>query len=141
VFLWVFGDNVEDRMGHGRYLIFYILAGVIGNVLFAWLNPTATVPTIGASGSIAGVLGAYLVSYPRARVLTVIFILFFFTVLELPAVILLLYWFALQVLNGLATLGGAAQSTGVAWWVHVGGFTAGMLLLPIFARRPAWRAP
>jgi membrane associated rhomboid family serine protease len=141
VFLWVFGDNVEDRMGHGRYLIFYVVVGAIGNVLFAALNPAATVPTIGASGSIAGVLGAYLLSFPRARVLTVVFILFFVTVVEIPAVVLLLYWFALQILNGLATLGGAEQAAGVAWWAHVGGFIAGMLLLPIFARQPAWRAP
>jgi membrane associated rhomboid family serine protease len=141
VFLWVFGDNVEDRMGHGRYLIFYIVVGVVGNLVFALLNPNATIPTIGASGSIAGVLGAYLVCYPRARVLTVILILFFPLIVSVPAVLLLLYWFGLQLLNGLAALGGAASASGVAWWAHVGGFTAGMLLLPLFARRPAWRAP
>jgi membrane associated rhomboid family serine protease len=135
VFLWVFGDNVEDRMGHGRYLIFYILAGVIANTVFALVNPTATIPTIGASGSIAGVLGAYLVSYPRARVLTVILIVFFPLIVPIPAVLLLLYWFGLQLLNGLAALGGAAATSGVAWWAHVGGFVAGMVLLPLFAQR------
>lgn len=137
VFLWVFGDNIEDRMGHLRYLFFYLLVGALGNLLFAFVNPGGLAPAIGASGAIAGVLGAYLWSYPRARVLTVIFIFIFFTVIEIPAVILLLYWFALQVVNGLASLGGAERAAGVAWWAHIGGFLAGMLLVPLLARRPA----
>ena len=116
------------------------LAGVIANTVFALVNPTATIPTIGASGSIAGVLGVYLVSHPRARVLTVILIVFFPLIVPVPAVLLLLYWFGLQLLNGLAALGGAAATSGVACWAHVGGFVARTVLLPLFAqRRPGGR--
>lgn len=141
LFLWVFGDNVEDRMGAFRYLVFFLLVGAIGNLAHALANPGLTAPTVGASGAVAGVLGAYMVSYPRARVLTLVFLGIFFTVLEIPAVLFLLYWFFLQVANGVASLSPMARlASGVAWWAHIGGFVSGMVLLPWF-QRYRWRPP
>lgn len=136
LFLFIFGDNVEDRMGHARYLFFYLLVGVVANAVYVLVSPASAVPTIGASGAIAGVLGAYLVSYPRARVLTLIILVIFVTVVRLPAWIFLLYWFFLQVISGFATLpSAAAAASGVAWWAHIGGFVAGALLIHLFAER------
>ncbi len=131
LFLWVFGDNVEDRLGHFRYLLFYLAAGIIGSVSHILTNPASEVPVIGASGAVAGVLGAYLITFPRARVLALIPIIFFFTLAEIPAVIFLAMWFILQLFNGAASLGGAANP--VAWWAHIGGFIAGAILIKIIA--------
>jgi membrane associated rhomboid family serine protease len=135
--LFIFGDNIEDRLGSGRYLLFYLLSGVAAGLLQSFLLPTSREPMIGASGAIAGVLGAYLVLYPRARVASLVPILFIFTIIEIPASIFLLFWFVSQLFSGWLTLGGAAGS-GVAWWAHVGGFLFGMVAVLLFARRPAY---
>ncbi|MFZ5652383.1 MAG: rhomboid family intramembrane serine protease [Bacillota bacterium] len=133
LFLWVFGDNVEDRLGHFRYLLFYLAAGVAGSIAHIISNPLSEVPIIGASGAVAGVLGAYFVTFPRSRVLALVPILIFFTIVEIPAVIFLALWFVLQIFNGTASLGGAADA--VAWWAHVGGFVAGIILIKTIAPR------
>lgn len=132
-FLWIFGDNIEDRMGHLRYLAFYLLSGLLagaGHVIFNW---GSTAPTVGASGAIAGVLGAYLVLFPRSRVLTLVPWFFFFTV-EIPATLMLGYWFLIQLLSGWASAGVGAGG-GVAWWAHVIGFAVGFIFARPFARR------
>jgi membrane associated rhomboid family serine protease len=132
--LYIFGDNVEDRMGGGRYLIFYLLGGVAAALVHAWTNAASTVPTIGASGAIAAVLGAYIVLYPRARVITLIpFLFFFFPILEVPAVVYLGVWFLSQILNGaFALVDTTYQQGGVAWWAHIGGFVFGLVLIKFF---------
>jgi membrane associated rhomboid family serine protease len=132
--LFIFGDNVEDRMGSGRYLVFYLLSGVAAALMQAFLLPGSSVPMIGASGAIAGVLGAYLVLFPRARILSLVPILFIFTLIEIPALIFLLFWFASQLFSGFLALGGASGS-GVAWWAHIGGFVFGLLSVFLFAAR------
>jgi hypothetical protein len=133
-FLWIFGDNVEDRLGHGRYLVLYLAAGAAASVAHVLANPTSTIPTVGASGAIAGVLGAYFVTYPRARVTTLIPIFVFIHIAELPAWLVLGMWFALQFLSGSLALGTTqAAAGGVAWWAHIGGFAAGMLLRPLLS--------
>jgi membrane associated rhomboid family serine protease len=135
VYLWIFGDNVEDRLGPGRYLVFYVLSGVGAGLAHGYLHPTSTVPTVGASGAISGVLGAYLVLFPQARVLTLVPILFVFVdIVEIPAVLYLGLWFLMQLVSGaVAVLGGAAG--GVAWWAHIGGFVLGAALAPLLRRR------
>ncbi len=132
--LFIFGDNVEDRLGGFRYLIFYLLSGVAAAVLQALILPTSRVPTIGASGAIAGVLGAYLVLYPRAKVASLVPILFIFTIIEIPAFLFLLFWFVSQLFSGWLTLQGTAGA-GVAWWAHVGGFLFGMAAVGLLARK------
>ncbi len=132
--LFIFGDNVEDRMGGGRYLVFYLLSGLAAGLLQSLVLRTSTVPMIGASGAIAGVLGAYLVLYPRARIASLVPILFIFTIIEIPATIFLLFWFVSQLFSGWLALGGASGS-GVAWWAHVGGFLFGVVGVLIFAPR------
>jgi len=134
LYLWVFGDNVEDSMGPARFLVFYLAVGAVGNLSHAVTNLTSQVPTVGASGAIAGVLGAYFMSFPRARVLALIPIGLFVTITEVPAVLFLLLWFLLQLVSGLASLGGGIAS-GTAWWAHIGGFVAGVLLVAAFRRR------
>jgi membrane associated rhomboid family serine protease len=134
-YLWIFGDNVEDRMGHGRFLAFYFAAGIASGVLHTVMNPGSAVPTIGASGAIAGVLGAYLVLFPRARVLTLVPIFVFFQLMALPAVIVLGLWFVFQFFSGaLAIAYTTATTGGTAWWGHIGGFALGMLLGRVLAR-------
>jgi len=140
-FLWIFGDNVEDRMGHLRYLIFYLLSGIGAALLHIYLNPTSTVPTIGASGAISGVMGAYFLLFPHARIITLIPIFFFIDIIELPAILFIGYWIALQFFGGAIALSAAHQAGGVAWWAHVGGFFTGMVLLPFFKQRKSKRAP
>jgi membrane associated rhomboid family serine protease len=133
-FLWIFGDNVEDRTGHGRYLLLYLasgLAGSIGHVLF---SANSGVPTVGASGAIAGVMGAYLITFPHARVLTLVPIIFFLTTVEIPAFLILLYWLALQFLSGAASLGADTVQGGIAWFAHVGGFVMGIPLMLLLRR-------
>lgn len=131
-FLYIFGDNVEDYLGHFKYLVFYIFTGLIAMVTQAFINLHSTLPAVGASGAIAGVLGAYFVVYPRARVLT----WFFIFVLWVPAWIILGYWFALQFLSGTASvLAMQGDMGGVAFWAHVGGFIAGALLVKVFGER------
>jgi len=143
IYLAIFGDNVEDRLGRLRYLAFYLLTGIAAGLAQAHLYPDSAVPTVGASGAISGVLGAFLVLYPQARVLSVVPLLFFFPVVELPALLYLGFWFLMQLANGTAALTIARDSGGVAWWAHVGGFVAGMALAPVLRRRqsypPVWR--
>lgn len=135
--LWIFGDNVEDRMGPIRFLIFYLTCG-LGAGLLHWLtNPSSVIPTVGASGAIAGVLGAYLLLYPHARVITIFPVFFYPLIFELPAVFYLAFWFMSQLFSGFASLASPQDVGGVAWWAHVGGFVAGMVLLRLFVlRRP-----
>lgn len=136
--LHIFGDNVESALGHGRFALFYLLSGLAASLLHLVTNAHSAVPTIGASGAIAGVMGAYFVLYPRARVLTLVPIFFFFTLVEIPAYVFLGFWFVLQFFSGAFSLaGGQVQAGGVAWWAHVGGFVAGIFLLRIL--RPARR--
>ena len=136
MFLWIFGDNVEDRLGHGRYLVFYLLAGYVATFAHAFANPTSHIPAIGASGAISGVLGAYLFLHPRARIKTLVFVFIFFTTIEIPAIVFLPLWFLLQLGPGLASIGnGEAAGGGVAWFAHIGGFVAGPILLWALGRR------
>ena len=130
LYLWVFGDNIEDKLGHGRFLAFYLLCGLAATLLHIVIDATSTVPTVGASGAISGVLGAYLLMFPKARVVTIIPIFFFLQVAELPALIVLGFWFVIQFFNGIASLGyETAGMGGVAWWAHIGGFIAGLLFV------------
>src|SRR5580700_7221587 len=126
--LWIFGDNVEDRMGPLRFAIFYLICGSIAGVTQMLTNPDSVVPSVGASGAIAGVLGAYLLFFPTARLIVLIPILFFPFFFELPAVIFLAIWFFIQLFSGTAMLANPGQVGGIAFWAHVGGFIAGMLL-------------
>jgi membrane associated rhomboid family serine protease len=136
LYLYIFGDNVEDRMGHFRFLAFYVLCGVGGSLAHVVANPESTVPSIGASGAIAGVLGAYLVLYPRARVVALLPIFVFVQLVRVPAMIFLVFWILQQFLMGAMTMGmNTAQSGGVAWWAHIGGFGLGAALVFLF-RRP-----
>lgn len=131
-FLWVFGAHIEDVMGSGKFLLFYLLSGIASAAVQFGTSLGSPVPVIGASGAIAGVMGAFLIVYPRVRVLTLIFILIFITTVELPAAILLIYWFALNLLSGLGSLSVVSQAQGVAWFAHVGGFLAGMGMVRLF---------
>jgi membrane associated rhomboid family serine protease len=135
LYLWIFGDNVEDRLGRVRFLAFYLLCGVAASFAHVLANPASTVPTIGASGAIAGVLGAYFLLYPRSRVLTLVPLGFFLQVVQLPAFLFLGFWFLMQFVVGAASLSAGAGGGGVAWWAHVGGFVAGALLQLVFRRR------
>jgi membrane associated rhomboid family serine protease len=135
LFLWIFGDNVEDRMGHGRFLVFYLLCGTVAAMLQVAFSPGSRIPMVGASGAIAGVLGAYLVLFPRSRILTLVPIFIFIQIIEVPAIIFLGLWFALQLFSGVGTLGQSADVGGVAFWAHAGGFAAGMIAVWFF-RQP-----
>lgn len=127
-FLWIFGNNVEDSMGHLRFLIFYVLCGLAAAGAHVFSDPTSTLPMVGASGAISAIMGAYLLLYPRAKVKTVIFIVIFLTVIELPAFLYLGYWFLLQLFGVL----GPSVGGGVAFWAHIGGFIAGLILVLLF---------
>jgi membrane associated rhomboid family serine protease len=136
LYLWIFGDNVEDELGHGRYLVFYLGSGILAALLQGVLSPSSTVPMIGASGAIAGVLGAYFVLHPRARIVTLVPLFLFFPLVEVPAWLYLLFWFLMQFWAGTSSLAsGSGAEGGVAWWAHVGGFVSGLLLLALL--RPA----
>lgn len=128
-FLWLFGNNVENRLGPFLYVMLYLVGGLIGSGVHWSMDPTSTVPVIGASGAIAAILGAYAVTWPWARVSCLVFLLFFVTIIDVPALIVLGMWFVVQVLSGEQSLQ-ASASGGVAWWAHVGGFLAGMALMP-----------
>ena len=132
--LYIFGDNIEDRMGGGRYLVFYLLSGVAAALLESFVLRGSSVPMIGASGAIAGVLGAYLILYPRARIASLVPILFIFTIIEIPALLFLLFWFVSQLFSGWLTLQGS-NGSGIAWWAHVGGFVFGMTAVNLFTQR------
>jgi membrane associated rhomboid family serine protease len=134
-FLWIFGDNVEDRLGHARFLLFFILCGMIGNAAHYVFNAGSMLPAIGASGAISGVLGVYLVSYPRARILVLVPI-FFLYLIEVPAIMFVGFWFVLQFISGAVSVAARGASGGVAWWAHVGGFVGGILIFKLFRPRP-----
>jgi membrane associated rhomboid family serine protease len=145
-FLWVFGDNVEDTMGHGRFLLFYLLCGTAAALTHVLTSPNSTLPVVGASGAVAGVMGAYIVQFPHSRIFTLVFIFFFITTVEVPASIMLAYWFVIQVFSGLGSIARTnltAEGGGVAWFAHVGGFVAGVALVKLMARRrnERWRRP
>ena len=138
LYLWIFGDNVEDRMGHGRFLVFYLLCGVAAALAQTITAPDSIVPMVGASGAIAGVMGAYFVLYPKSRIVTLIPLFFFFQVIEVPAILFLGIWFLMQFLSGvgsIVTAVGSQPAGGVAVWAHVAGFVAGISGVIVF-RRP-----
>ncbi len=135
LFLWIFGNNVEDAMGPVKYVFFYLLGGIAALALQVVIDPNSTAPTLGASGAIAAVLGGYIVLYPRARVLTLIFIIFFFTVVELPALIVLGLWFIQQAVFAAAGLTNPTAGGGVAYFAHVGGFVFGLSTIRLLATR------
>jgi hypothetical protein len=133
-FLYIFGDNVEDRLGHFRYLVFYLLCGLASGISHLVINWHSMIPTIGASGAIAGVMGAYFILYPRAKILTLVPIFIFFQFIELPAFLFLGVWFLFQFLSA---AGASAQAGGIAWWAHIGGFVFGVIFLKLFEMLPA----
>ncbi|MBP2639543.1 MAG: rhomboid family protein [Firmicutes bacterium] len=135
-YLKIFGDNIEDRMGHGMFFLFYILCGVVANIVQIIVDPASQIPTIGASGAISGVLGAYSVCFPSAKVSTVVFLFIFLTVIEIPALLFLGLWFFMQLQSGAASLFMAGSN--VAWWAHIGGFLAGMALVNLFPKRQSY---
>jgi membrane associated rhomboid family serine protease len=142
LYLWIFGNNIEDRLGRLPFLLFYFVGGFAAAFSQVLIGPNSTVPVIGASGAIAAVLGAYLVLFPRARVLSLVFLGFFYQLLEVPALVVLGLWFVLQLIDGLASLGVESSSGGVALFEHIGGFIAGVLVglvLRTAARRPPAR--
>ncbi|MGB4780984.1 rhomboid family intramembrane serine protease [Candidatus Methylomirabilis sp.] len=130
LYLWIFGDNVEDRIGRLKFLVFYLLSGLAAAAAQIWTDPASKIPMVGASGAISGVLGAYLFLFPHARVLTLIPLGFFYRLIEVPALIVLGFWILVQVLNGVGTLG--VQVGGVAWFAHIGGFVAGLGMVVLF---------
>lgn len=134
LYLWIFGDNVEDSLGHGRYLLFYLVGGVVASFTHILTNPGSQIPTVGASGAIAAVLGAYLVLYPQSKVLTIIPLGFFIRMTLIPASIVLGLWFVLQFFSGVLSLGGPDVG-GVAFWAHIGGFVSGVVMAKLFAKR------
>ena len=133
LFLWVFGSSVEDRLGHLSYLFFYLLCGLGAGVTHILANWGSSVPSIGASGAISGIMGAYIVLFPFSRILTLVPLLFFFFTVRIPALLMIGYWFAIQFLSGLSSLGEANQG-GVAWWAHIGGFVMGAILIMLMPR-------
>jgi membrane associated rhomboid family serine protease len=145
LYLFIFGDNVEDRLGHGKYLVFYLACGFLATFAHAFFSPASRIPAIGASGAIAGVLGAYLVLFPRAQVTTLIPIFILITIRQIPAIFILGFWFILQLFSGVGSLGvtDAQDMGGVAYFAHIGGFVAGMLLIAPFGglRKPRRAQP
>jgi membrane associated rhomboid family serine protease len=143
LYLWIFGNNIEDRLGRLRFIVFYLAGGVIAALAQVAVDPASDIPTVGASGAIAATLGGYLVLYPRARITTLVFLGFFYQLINVPAVIVLGFWFVLQLFDGLASLGAEAIG-GVAFFAHIGGFVAGALAVRVFAagrRGPARPGP
>ena len=136
--LYIFGDNIEDRVGSTRYLLFYLLSGVAAAFLQIFVVQSSSDPMIGASGAIAGVLGAYLISFPGARIASLVPILFIFTIVDIPAIIFLVFWFISQLYSGLFAMQGGGAS-GIAWWAHIGGFIFGVIMVFFFRRRTVYR--
>jgi len=137
LYLWIFGDNVEDRMGHFKYLIFYLICGFTSSIVHILTNMSSSIPTIGASGAISGVLGAYFIVFPEARVMTILPFGFFLQIAAIPAFLFLGFWFISQTLNGVASLAVRTYMTsgGVAWWAHIGGFITGIIIGRRYRRR------
>jgi membrane associated rhomboid family serine protease len=128
LYLWIFGNNIEDILGPMRFILFYFVCGLAAHALHIVSNPSSIIPTVGASGAIAGTLGAYLIAYPRARILTLMFILIFIRLTVVPAFVIIIFWFFINLVSGLTSLGGMATG-GVAWFAHIGGFIAGVILI------------
>ncbi len=141
-FLWIYGDNVEDILGRGKFLFFYLACGIAAALVHLLFNPGSRIPTVGASGAIAGVMGAYMVKYPHARITTLIPIIIFFTTVDLPAWFILIYWFVIQIFSGVGELATSAnvQQGGVAWFAHIGGFLVGAILIKVLPTRERYRA-
>lgn len=139
LFLYIFGDNVEGRMGHFRYLVFYIVCGLLAALFQFVTNIHSVIPMVGASGAISGVLGAYMTFYPRSRILTLVPVFFFIQFIHIPAAVFIFVWFIIQFLSGLGTLSAPKETGGVAFWAHIGGFVAGLLLARFFDRKPYLR--
>ncbi|MBN2071026.1 MAG: rhomboid family intramembrane serine protease [Candidatus Krumholzibacteriota bacterium] len=131
LYLWIFGNNIEDILGPLKFLLFYFLGGLTAHAMHIASDPSSLIPTIGASGAIAGILGAYLITYPRARVLTLMFLFIFIRLMVVPAYVIIIFWFVIQLLSGFASLGG--HSGGVAWFAHIGGFLGGIALIFLMA--------
>lgn len=139
-FLWIYGDNIEDILGRGKFLLFYVLCGVAAGLVHVLFNLDSRVPTIGASGAIAGIMGAYLVKFPHSRIVTLVPVIIFFTTMEIPAWLILLYWFVLQFFSGVGTIGQShLNQGGVAWFAHVGGFLAGIALIYLLRPQAKYR--
>ncbi|MBL8242501.1 MAG: rhomboid family intramembrane serine protease [Bryobacterales bacterium] len=139
-FLWIYGDNVEDILGHAQYLVFYLLCGVAATMVHILFNMDSRVPTVGASGAIAGVMGAYVVKFPHSRITTLVPVFVFLTTMEIPAYVILLYWFVIQFFSGVGSVGHSHLSQGgVAWFAHVGGFLAGVALILVMRTQQRWR--
>jgi membrane associated rhomboid family serine protease len=135
-FLWIFGDNVEDVLGHAKYLVFYLLCGIAAGLTQVLFSAGSRAPMVGASGAIAGVMGAYLIKFPHSRIVTLIFVFVFITTIEVPAVVMLVYWFVIQIFSGVGTIGYThASQGGTAFFAHIGGFIAGMLLVALMGAR------
>lgn len=133
LYLWIFGNNIEDLLGPLKFIVFYLVCGVAAAAAHILTDPSSTVPTVGASGAVSGVLGAYFIVHPRAKVLTLVFLGIFIRPMLLPAGLILLLWFVLQIFSGFASLSTGIQSSGVAWFAHIGGFVAGIVLIKIMA--------
>ena len=138
-FLWIYGDNVEDILGHSQYLLFYLLCGLAATMVHIAFNADSRVPTIGASGAIAGVMGAYVIKFPHSRITTLVPITIFLTTVDIPAYFILLYWFVIQFFSGVGSVGHSHLSQGgVAWFAHVGGFLAGVALILVMRTEKRW---
>lgn len=131
-FLWVFGSHIEDAIGSAKYAILYLVCGVAAAIVQALVMAGSPIPTIGASGAIAGIMGAFLLLYPRVRILTLLFLFVFIMTIDVPAALMLIYWFAIQLLSGVASFASISNAGGVAWFAHVGGFVCGILLVRLF---------
>ena len=140
-FLWIFGDNIEDILGHGKYLLFYLLCGAAAGMAQYLASPSSRVPMVGASGAIAGVMGAYLIRFPHARIKTLFFVFVFITTVDVPAWLMLIFWFVSQLFNGVGTIGYShvSEGGGVAFMAHVGGFLAGILLVSLMAPKQPYQ--
>lgn len=132
LYLWIFGNNIEDSTGHFRFIIFYLLSGLVAVFTFSILNPNSIIPMVGASGAVSGVLGAYLILFPRAKVLTLVPFGFYMQIIRVPAILVLGMWIIVQIINGSVNRGGGG---GVAWFAHIGGFVAGIILIGLFKKR------
>jgi membrane associated rhomboid family serine protease len=134
-FLWIFGDNIEDRLGHFKFILFYLLCGVAAGLAHVYTNSSSAVPTVGASGAIAGVMGAYTILYPRAKVLTLFIFFFFIRFIEVPAFLFLGVWFSIQFISGAVTMASSSSDAGIAWFAHIGGFVVGIILILLLPKR------
>jgi membrane associated rhomboid family serine protease len=135
LYLWIFGDNIEDRLGHIKYFFFYFLCGVSATLVHFFTQINSRIPAVGASGAIAGVLGAYIFLFPKARIKTLLILFVFIQIVPIPAILLLGYWIVIQVLSGMAEYGSAAKGGGVAWFAHIGGFVTGLVLIVVMKKK------